>query len=74
MKKLYNILRIVLFSHLGVLAGYSGYAYWHYKVHPGLYAMQSAPWYTGVQMLGMYTAAVACICIGMMIFLHGRIK
>lgn len=43
MKKLYNALRIILFCHLGVFVGYSAYGYWHYKTHPALYALQSAP-------------------------------
>ncbi len=29
--------------------------FWDYKTHPGFYAMQSSPWYTGIFIYGIVT-------------------
>ena len=56
--KLNSILNIIMGSVVGVFIGYSVYSVWDYKTHPGLYAMQSAPWYTTLLIYGGYAAAV----------------
>ena len=61
--KLNSILSIIMGSVVGVFIGYSVYSVWDYKTHPGLYAMQSAPWYTGLLIYGGFAAAVLILCI-----------
>lgn len=55
-KKLDHLANIIMGSVVGVFLGYGGYSVWDYKAHPGLYAMQSAPWYTGFWCLGCLPA------------------
>lgn len=74
MKRVRSILWTLLWAHLGFFAGYTAYGYWHYKANPGLYALQSAPWYTGVMMLGLYTLAAVAILAGILVVIGGRIK
>ena len=49
MKKLYGILKAALGCFLGVFLGMTTYTCWDYRAHPGLYALQSAPWYLSIQ-------------------------
>lgn len=37
-----------IFVIIGICIGRSVWQCWDYVVHPGLYAIQSAPWYTGI--------------------------
>ena len=61
--KLNSILSIIMGSVVGVFIGYSVYSVWDYKTHPGLYAMQSAPWYTTLLIYGGFAAAVLILCV-----------
>ena len=38
--------------------GYGVYAVWDYKTRPGLYNMQSVPWYTNILVVGGFAATV----------------
>lgn len=46
-KRINNFLNALIGISVGTLVGHSVYIIYDYKAHPGLYAMQSAPWYTG---------------------------
>lgn len=48
LKKLNGILNILISSLIGAFAGHVIYVCLDYRTHPGLYDMQSAPWYTGI--------------------------
>lgn len=48
---------------LGVFIGHGIYVLWDFKTHPGLYAMQSVPWYTSILVYGVSTVVVLLICI-----------
>lgn len=63
MKKLYNILKIILWSFIGVFIGSSLYKWYDYKVHPDLYAMQSAPWYLSIQISAVFTIVVVIVIL-----------
>lgn len=63
MKKFYNILRIVMWSVIGVFIGSSLYKWLDYKAHPGLYAMQSAPWYLSIKINAVFTAVVVIVLL-----------
>ena len=58
MKKLYGILKAALGCFLGVFLGMTTYTYWDYRAHPGLYALQSAPWYLSIQIHAVLTIVV----------------
>ncbi len=73
MKKLYDILRIMLWCSIGVFIGSSLYRYYDYQTHLELYAMQSAPWYLSIQIRGIFTAVlVAVIRVAMWIIKKKR--
>lgn len=63
MKKLYDFLGILIGSFIGLFLGRSGYTFWHYRTRPELYAMQSAPWYTGIRVQAVFTAAVVAVLL-----------
>ena len=68
MKKLYGILKAALGCSLGVFLGMTTYTCWDYRAHPGLYALQSVPWYLSIQIHAMLTvAACAVLLVGMWI-------
>lgn len=60
--KLNYILNILMGSVTGVFIGYGLYTVWDYKTHPDLYAAQSAPWYTGIVVDGIFVAFVLLLC------------
>lgn len=45
-------------SCIGVFIGNGIYVFWDYKTHPDLYAMWSAPWYTGILVYGIVMVVV----------------
>lgn len=74
LKKLNYILNILIGSLIGNFIGQGVYDFWHYRAHPGLYAMQSAPWYTGIFARGIFTAAVLAVVIVIKLAIRGRLK
>lgn len=66
MKKLYIILRIVLWSFAGVFIGSSLFKWHDYKTHPDLYAMQSAPWYLSIEINAIFTIIVVIVILTVM--------
>lgn len=61
LKKLNQIINIVMGSFVGIFVGYGIYVFWDYKTHSDLYAAQSAPWYTSIFAYGI----VLVILLGM---------
>ena len=62
MKKLNNILNIIIGSFVGVFIGHGFYVLWDFKTRPELYAMQSAPGYTSILVYGAFTLVMLLIC------------
>lgn len=62
-KKLYNLLKIMLWSCVGVFIGTTIYSCMDYKTHKELYALTSAPWYLSIQINGLVTL-IAVVVIG----------
>ena len=58
MKKLYDVLKIAFWCVIGVSLGVSLYTCWDYHTHPGLYALQSAPWYLSIQIHAVVTVVI----------------
>lgn len=63
MKKLYDFLWIAVCSCVGVFIGSSAYTFWDYRAHPGLYAMQSTPWYLSIQTRAVFTAVAVAVLL-----------
>lgn len=64
MKKRPNqIFNTIIGAFLGVWIGHSLYVYWDYRAHPGLYALQSAPWYTSILLYGAFTLIAVLIAL-----------
>ena len=62
MKKLNNILNVIIGAFVGVFIGHGIYVVWNFKTRPELYAMQLAPWYTSIFVYGTVTLVVLLIC------------
>lgn len=56
--RLNRLLNILMGSIGGVFIGHTLFICWHYQRYPGLYAMQSAPWYTAIVVYAWGTAAL----------------
>lgn len=63
MKALNQALNILIGAAAGVFLGRSAYVVWNFHRHPGLYAVQSAPWYTGILVDGALTLFVLALCL-----------
>ena len=63
LRRMGQALNIITGSFIGVFIGYSAYKCWDFYAHPDLYAMQSAPLYTGIWIYGIFVSIVAAICI-----------
>ena len=64
MKQLYQTLKIFLGCSVGVFLGSCIYQYDHFRTHPALYAMQSAPWYTASGSAGIVHRGAGCHTAG----------
>lgn len=53
MKTAVRIAWCVMGAFIGVLIGSGIWKYWDYKKHPEIYALNSAPWYTGLLLNGI---------------------
>ena len=74
MNRLNNILNIIVGSFVGVFIGHGIYVLWDFKTHPGLYAMQSAPWYTSILVYGAFTLVVLLICFAIKAIIRNKQK
>ena len=62
-QKIQRILNIIMGSFIGVFIGSGLYRYWHFRKYPDLYVMQSAPWYTGILVQGLFTLVLLAVCL-----------
>ncbi len=74
LKKINHILNIIIESFIGVFIGHGIYVFWDYKTRPGLYAMQSAPWYTSILVYGLFTIVVLIAGIIIKLIIRLRLK
>lgn len=63
MKKVYDFLGILIGVDIGVFLGRVIYTFWEYKTFPGLYAIQSAPWYTSILIYGCFTVVSVAVLL-----------
>jgi len=74
MKKLNQILNTIMCTSLGIFIGRAIFVFQDFKNHSGLYAMQSAPWYTSILVYGIFTLVVWAICILLKVIIKFRAK
>ena len=74
LKKWNMNLNTIIGSFFGVFIGHSMYRYFDYKKHPGLYEIQSAPWYTSIQIYGLATFVVIFIAIILKFLIKKKLK
>ena len=74
LKKLNGVLNILIISLIGAFAGHAIYVCLDYRTRPGLYDMQSAPWYTGILYYGIFTIVLLIIAIIIKLFLWRKLK
>lgn len=74
LKKLNGVLNILIISLIGAFAGHAIYVCLDYRTQPGLYAMQSAPWYAGILYYGIFTIALLIIAVIIKLTLWRKFK
>ena len=73
MKKLNNLLNIIIGAFVGVFLGHGIYVFWDYQTHPEIYASYSVPWYTSILVYGIFTVVVVLIAQVIKWFIRKRI-
>ena len=63
MVKKNGIFHALIGGLVGAWIGHGIFLWWDYMAHPELYAMQSAPWYTGLLVHGVLTIAVVVLAL-----------
>lgn len=63
LKRMNQLLNVIIGSFIGVFIGHSIYIVCDFKKHPDIYAMTSAPWYTGIWLYGVFTVAIVAIAL-----------
>lgn len=74
MKKLNELLKMIMWCFIGVFVGSSIYQYYDYKSYPDLYAMQSAPWYLAIWIRGIFTVIIVVVILAAMWIIRKRMK
>lgn len=74
LRRLDKILQAGMAAAVGAFAVYGLRVLWAIKARPELYAMQSAPWYTGVLLYGAVTAAVLAALLLLQLAVRARLK
>ena len=74
MKKINIILNIIIMAFVGAFIGHGVYTVWDFKIHPELYLVQSAPWYTSILICGASTTIVLLICVVIKIIINHKFK
>lgn len=72
LKKINQILNIIIGSFIGVFIGHSVYVFWDFKSHPGLYVAYSTPWYTSILLWGIVTAIVVFVAMIIKLIIRKR--
>lgn len=74
MKRLNQILNIVIGANLGVFAGNALFLYFDWRAHPELYAMNSTPWYAGLVVYGVVAAVAILISLVIKAIIRPKLK
>lgn len=74
LKKIYGLIGVLMGCSTGVFFGGAAFRFADYKKHPGLYAMQSAPWYTGIQITGIALVVLLLLCVAVRALIRNKLK
>ncbi len=76
LKKVNFIMNLAIFAVVGAFAGYVVYVFCDRMARPDFYAVQSAPWYTGILVNGLIAAAAltAAVIVKLIIRRVARMK
>jgi len=74
LKKLNTILNFIMVTFMGLFISSSIYRYYDYISHPDLYEVQSAPWYTSIQIQGLATLIIMIIAIILKVIVKRKIR
>lgn len=74
MKRLYNLLKYVIFSSFYVIVIKTCMDFYEYKRFPKLYAFYSAPWYTEALLYGAASLAVILVCVILRLVIRHRLE
>ena len=74
MEKLYRILKIFLWCAIGIFVGQSIYQCYDYYARPGLYASNSAPWYTSILLSGVVTLIIVLLTLLVMWMIQKKLS
>ncbi len=74
MRRLNQILNIAIGASLGLFAGNALFLYFDWRAHPELYAMNSAPWYAGLVVYGLFAAVVVLASLVAKLIIRPKLK
>lgn len=74
LKRANQILNTMIGAFVGVFIGHGIYIFWDFNSHPDLYAMQSAPWYTGIVLYGVMMVIVVAIAVVIKLIIKKKIR
>lgn len=74
LKTINSFINILIGGFIGAFIGGSIFRYLDYKNHPELFVMQSAPWYTGIQISGIALIVVLIICVLIKIIIRKKMN
>jgi len=71
--KIHWVLNLTMGCFIGVFLGSGLYKYWHFRKYTDLYVVQSAPWYTGILINGLFTLVLLAVCMIVKVILIKKI-
>lgn len=74
LKRFDRLLNLVIGCSIGAEIGYALYVYWEYRKYPLLYAMQSAPWYTGILVNGLAAVVISLVAVAAKCIINKKTK
>lgn len=74
LKKINQILNIIIGAFIGVFIGHGIYVFWEFKSHPDLHVPYSAPWYTSILLWGIVTAIVVIVAVIIKLIIRKKIR
>ena len=69
-----RILWIVILIAVCALIGRTIWQYRDFRTNPAAYAMNSAPWYTGALVQGVFTLVFVLLCLAALLILKKKLR
>jgi len=74
MKKIYRVIKAALWCCAGFFAAVCVQQTANYMLHPEKYIYSSAPWYTNIEICGIFTAIIAALLFAGLVFVKREMK